>query len=60
MFPEGWLLISIPWDKIPVIIKSLEKMTWALPAYTEGREKFLERGGAGARRGSAGGRPQKA
>jgi uncharacterized protein (DUF169 family) len=41
--PEGWILISIPWDKIPVIVKSLEKMTWALPAYTEGREKFLER-----------------
>jgi uncharacterized protein (DUF169 family) len=41
--PEGWILISIPWDKIPAIIKSLEKMTWVLPAYTEGREKFLER-----------------
>jgi uncharacterized protein (DUF169 family) len=43
VFPEGWILISIPWDKIPVIIKSLEEMTWALPSYTEGREKFLER-----------------
>jgi uncharacterized protein (DUF169 family) len=42
-FPEGWMLISIPWDKIPVILKSLEKMTWELPAYTEGREKFMER-----------------
>jgi uncharacterized protein (DUF169 family) len=41
--PEGWILISIPWDKIPPIIKSLEKMTWILPAYTEGREVFLER-----------------
>jgi uncharacterized protein (DUF169 family) len=42
-FPAGWILISIPWDKIAVIIKSLEKMTWDLPAYTEGREKFTER-----------------
>jgi uncharacterized protein (DUF169 family) len=41
--PEGWILISIPWDKIPVIVGSLEKMTWDLPAYAEGREKFLER-----------------
>jgi uncharacterized protein (DUF169 family) len=43
VFPEGWMLISIPWDKIPVIVKSLETMTWELPAYTEGREKFMER-----------------
>ncbi len=43
VFPEGWILISIPWDKIPVIIKSLEEMTWALPSYTEGPEKFCER-----------------
>ena len=43
VFPEGWILISIPWDKIPVIITSLEKMTWDLPSYTEGREKFMER-----------------
>ena len=41
--PEGWMLISIPWDKIPVMIRSLEKMTWDLPAYSEGREKFMER-----------------
>ena len=43
IFPEGWILISIPWDKIPVIIKSLEEMTWLLPSYAEGREKFYER-----------------
>ena len=42
-FPPGWILISIPWDKMPAILKSLEKMTWDLPAYTEGREKFRER-----------------
>jgi uncharacterized protein (DUF169 family) len=43
VFPMGWMLISIPWDKIPGILKSLEKMTWDLPAYYEGKEKFQER-----------------
>jgi uncharacterized protein (DUF169 family) len=43
VFPEGWILISIPWDKLPVILRSLEEMTWALPSYTDGREKFMER-----------------
>jgi uncharacterized protein (DUF169 family) len=43
VFPEGWLLISIPWDKIPGILTSLNEMTWALPSYTDGREKFMER-----------------
>ena len=42
-FPSGYILISIPWDKLPVIISSLERMTWDLPAYSEGREKFMER-----------------
>ena len=42
-FPEGWMLLSIPWDKVPVILAGLHRMTWNLPAYTEGREKFLER-----------------
>jgi hypothetical protein len=43
VLPMGWMLISIPWDKIPGILKSLEKMTWDLPAYYEGKEKFQER-----------------
>lgn len=41
-FPEGWILISIPWDKIRAFTESLKKMTWAIPAYAEGREKFME------------------
>ena len=43
VFPEGYLLMSIPWDKIPGLIASLEEMTWALPSYTDGRERFIER-----------------
>ncbi len=42
-FPEGLVLISLPWDKITETVRNLEKMTWNLPAYSEGREKFMER-----------------
>ncbi len=43
VFPPGLVLIAIPWDKLPGIVASLEEMVWDLPAYYEGREKFLER-----------------
>jgi uncharacterized protein (DUF169 family) len=44
VFPEGLLLFSIPYDRIPVITRNLEKMEWVLPAYTDKtREEFLER-----------------
>lgn len=43
-YPEGLLLFSIPYDRIPVITRNLEKMEWVLPAYTDKtREEFLER-----------------
>lgn len=43
VFEEGWILISIPYNWIPVITGNLKEMKWILPSYTEGREKFLER-----------------
>jgi uncharacterized protein (DUF169 family) len=43
VFPEGWLLISIPWDKLVTVVQNLEEMTWVLPSYAEGREKFCQR-----------------
>ena len=43
VFPEGWMLISIPYDWIPIITQNLREMKWVLPSYTEGREKFIER-----------------
>ena len=43
IFPEGWVLISIPYQWIPTITQNLNEMKWVLPAYTDGREKFLER-----------------
>jgi len=42
-FPEGWMLISIPYNWIPIITQSLQEIKWVLPSYTDGREKFLER-----------------
>jgi uncharacterized protein (DUF169 family) len=43
VFEEGWILISIPYNWIPVITKNLREMKWVLPSYSEGREKFLLR-----------------
>jgi uncharacterized protein (DUF169 family) len=43
VFPEGWVLISIPWDKLGMIVDNLGKMKWVLPSYAEGPEKFRER-----------------
>ena len=42
-FPPGLVLISIPWDKMAMMVTNLEKMVWDLPAYSEGREKFMQR-----------------
>ncbi|MEM2338010.1 MAG: DUF169 domain-containing protein [Candidatus Bathyarchaeia archaeon] len=35
--PEGYIIISIPHDWIPVIARNLQEMTWFLPSY-EGKE----------------------
>jgi uncharacterized protein (DUF169 family) len=43
VFEEGWILISIPYQWIPVITQNLREMKWVLPSYTDGREKFLIR-----------------
>ena len=43
VFEEGWILISIPYNWIPIITQNLHEMKWVLPSYTEGREKFLLR-----------------
>jgi uncharacterized protein (DUF169 family) len=43
VFPEGWMLIIIPYNWLPIIAQNLKEMEWVLPAYTDGREKFMER-----------------
>lgn len=41
-FPEGWIMISIPYNWIPIIMQNLKEMKWVLPAYAAGREKFVK------------------
>jgi uncharacterized protein (DUF169 family) len=43
VFPEGLVLISIPYNWIPIITQNLHEMNWVPPAYTDGRKKFKER-----------------
>jgi len=43
IFPEGLILISIPYQWIPTITQNLKEIEWILPSYTDGREQFLKR-----------------
>jgi uncharacterized protein (DUF169 family) len=40
VFPEGWLLVSIPYHWIPTITRNLAEMEWILPGYTLGKDEF--------------------
>ena len=42
VFPEGWILISIPYQWLPTITKNLGEMKWTLPAYTMPKEEFAQ------------------
>ena len=42
VYPEGYLLLSIPYNWIPTITANLKKMKWVIPAYAAGREGWLE------------------
>lgn len=43
VFPEGYILVSVPFNWIPVITANLGEMKWVPPSYAEGREAFMER-----------------
>ncbi len=44
LLPPGVQLISVPYDKLPVLLENLEDMPWVLPAFTkEGGEAVLKR-----------------
>lgn len=46
LFPEGRILLSIPWDRLPAILKNLEEMEWVPESYTlgsEGHKKKVKR-----------------
>jgi uncharacterized protein (DUF169 family) len=43
IFEEGWILITIPYQRIPDITRNLNEMEWVLPSYTDGRKNFIKR-----------------
>ncbi|MBP1738108.1 MAG: hypothetical protein H6Q48_401 [Deltaproteobacteria bacterium] len=43
LFPEGRQMISIPFDLLPSILKSLQEMPWVLPAYQPDGIEFVGR-----------------
>lgn len=43
VLPEGYILVSIPYNWIATITQNLQEMKWVLPAYSLGREKWLEK-----------------
>ena len=38
LFPEGRILLTIPWDRLPGMLKNLEEMEWVPESYTLGPE----------------------
>ena len=43
LFPEGWQIISIPFDLLPSILQTLQEMPWVLPAYQPDGPEFVRR-----------------
>jgi uncharacterized protein (DUF169 family) len=43
LFPEGRQMISIPFDLLPSILGTLQKMPWVLPAYKPDGKEFVRR-----------------
>lgn len=42
VLPEGWILISIPYDLLPMTIENLQDMDWVLPAYSLGEDEIMD------------------
>ena len=43
LFPEGRQMISIPFDRLPSLLQTLQKMPWVLPAYKPDGMEFVGR-----------------
>lgn len=41
LFPEGMQVVSIPFDLLPSILKTLQEMPWVLPAYKPDGTEFV-------------------
>jgi hypothetical protein len=42
VLPEGLIIISVPWDMIPMLIENLEEMEWNPSWFELGREGFIK------------------
>jgi len=42
VFPEGLLLISIPFDRLPGLVENLQRMEWVLPQYLNGKDAHIK------------------
>jgi uncharacterized protein (DUF169 family) len=42
VLPEGLIVISLPWDLLPGIVKNLQDMEWVLPEFKETRDEHNE------------------
>lgn len=43
LFPEGWQMISIPFDLLTSMLQTLEEMPWVLPAYEPNGTEFVKK-----------------
>jgi len=43
LFPEGLILISMPWDLLPGMIESLQDMKWVPHSFTIGRDEHKKK-----------------
>ena len=43
LFPEGMLLVSIPWDLLPSMVENLKDMNWVPHSFTIGREEHKKK-----------------
>ena len=43
LFPEGLILMSIPWDLLPSLVNNLQDMKWVPHSYTIGREEHKKK-----------------
>jgi uncharacterized protein (DUF169 family) len=42
VYPAGLVIVSVPWNRIPVIAANMKEMKFVLPAWKMGRKKWLQ------------------
>ena len=41
-FPDGLILLSIPYDLLPMTLENLQLMEWVLPQFINGKEAHIK------------------